>query len=460
MKMKKICKDKLDIVVLFCIVAVFAYFFIFHDVVECGDSFQYENQYPMREPVYSLMLQLLQVLCGDAFMTATGFVQNLMAIICTYWTYRRVRTIFDFKILFSIGTAGMLMAPHLLTPLASKTHLILTNSIMTEGITISLYYLWITMMIGILKGYYDSARVKSAQVISFILGLILAMTRGQMILCMVIWLIVVAFVAIIGNENVKKKLLYVLVCVVAVLAAVVAKGQLTKWYNLAETGYYVNTISSKPMMLANLVYVCNEDDADYIQDEEIREAFRAIVREADSQKLTIENAPSGIISMGKFHESGHETLNFDIIDPAMRLVVKSKYNIDESEFINLMIHEDMICDTAVKQLLPNVFGRYFHNYVIIAVLGFVRSVAVDKSVLPLFALLIYLAAAALTIWGLFKKERRDNAFVMVMIVVAICGNVLGTSLMIQCITRYMIYNLPFFYIAGMGLIKDIFRKIK
>jgi len=458
MKFKNICKDKLDIVILGCLVAVFGYFFLCNDIVECGDSFQYIHQYPMREPVYSLFLELYQVVFKDYYMKAVGFTQNLLAIICTYWTYRRIRTIMDFKILFSIGTFVVLIAPHLFTPIASVTKLILTNSIMTEGITISLYNIWFAMLVGVIWKYYDDKSKNKVMVITFVIGLVLSMTRGQMILCLPVWFLVFAFEKLRNDGTVKKKIVSLVIYVAVIAVSLMAKTQFTKWYNLAETGYYVNTISSKPMMLANILYVCDESDADYIQDEGIREAFKGVIKDANNRELSIDYAPEGIIGKGLFHESGHEILNFEVIDPAIRVIIKDRTGVDEEQFLYLMILEDEMCNGIIKQLLPNVIGKYFRNYINIATLGFVRSVAVEKSVFPIYALFIYLVAIALTVYGLTQKSLRNNAYTTVLVLVLICGNVLGTSLMIQCITRYMIYNLPFFYIAGMGFISTIWRE--
>jgi hypothetical protein len=90
---------------------------------------------------------------------------------------------------------------------------------------------------------------------------------------------------------------------------------------------------------------------------------------------------------------------------------------------------------------------------IIACLGFVRSVAADRSFLSIYAVLIYIIAIVLTIILLKKDLRNRQTQTMLLTLILICGTVLGTSLVIECITRYMIYNLPIFYISGMGMIK-------
>ena len=111
---KRLFDHKFDIVAFILIAGIFIYFMIFNEVVDCGDSFQYANQLPMREPVYSLLIQLFQTVSGEAYRIPLGIFQNILAIICIYWTYRRISRIYDFRSLFRIATLALLLAPHII----------------------------------------------------------------------------------------------------------------------------------------------------------------------------------------------------------------------------------------------------------------------------------------------------------------------------------------------------------
>jgi hypothetical protein len=43
---------------------------------------------------------------------------------------------------------------------------------------------------------------------------------------------------------------------------------------------------------------------------------------------------------------------------------------------------------------------------------------------------------------------------MALVLLLIVGNVTATSLMIMCISRYVLYNLPLFYLALILLVKE------
>ncbi len=454
---KRLFNDKFDIAALVVIAGIFVYFMIFSEVVDCGDSFQYANQLPMREPVYSLLIQLFQAVSGEAYRIPLGIFQNILAIICIYWTHRRISKIYGFGHLFRMATLAVLLAPHIITPLASKTNLVLTSTVMTEGITISLYYVWFSILNGILWDYYiGKKKFIRAIAANTLLGLILSMTRGQMVICLAVEVFVICFKIIeIKSVAMKKKLIRIFICFLGIFAVIGVKDILTKAYNYAETGYFVKTVSSSPMLLANIVYVSDESDAKYLLDEDLRQTYIQIVKEVHEEGLSFSDATGSIIQKARFHESGHETINFDHIDPNMRVLIESRYGIDSSEFVNLMIVEDRVCKEASMQLIGHVFPKYLKNYVIIACLGFVRSVAADKSFLSIYAILIYITAIAMTIILLKKDLRNRQAHTMILTLILICGTVLGTSLVIECITRYMIYNLPIFYISGMGMIKAL-----
>ena len=68
-----------------------------------------------------------------------------------------------------------------------------------------------------------------------------------------------------------------------------------------------------------------------------------------------------------------------------------------------------------------------------------------------------MSAAALTVWLWRKRHGGMAASFMAVVLLTVTGNVCATALMIQCISRYMIYNLPLFYMAGMLELRELLR---
>ncbi|MDE6055417.1 MAG: hypothetical protein K2G55_17045, partial [Lachnospiraceae bacterium] len=117
-------------------------------------------------------------------------------------------------------------------------------------------------------------------------------------------------------------------------------------------------------------------------------------------------------------------------------------------FQELMIAVDEVAAELSAELMPQVIGRYAGNYINVIALGFIRTVAYENVFLAWYAVFIYIAAVVLTII-LWKRDSKSRAAsFMAVVLLTITGNVCATALMIQCISRYMIYNLPLFYMAG------------
>jgi len=450
----RIFRRKTDCVVFAIVAAIFGYFALCCDVMELGDSFQYLNQMVSREPVYALLLKLLTGMFGENYGFPLVLIQNVLALISTYWLYIRLTELFRLPKLFEWATFVFLLAPHVVTPVAARSGMIITNSVMTEGITVSLYYIWVGMMLTILLGKYGD-KEKKAIIFSGVLSWILTMTRGQFLVCIAGWLLVNGFVFLMKKDY--KKILFLLVGVLIMMGA---KSYLTKAYHLAESDLFVATTSGQPMMLANILYLSDAEDGAGIEDERLRQAYENMVRLVDEAQLSIRYGTGGIINMAQFHEYGHEPINFDIIDPEIEAVVGEVDGVTAQDYEYMLYLIDGYAAEIIAAVLPNILPEFVQNYFVIASLGFVRSIAVDRSVFPVYALIMYLIAIALAAVLLKKDPKSKSAYFMLFTLIMICGNVFGTSIMIECISRYMIYNLPFFYIAGMAMLTELWKRKK
>lgn len=446
---QRIFREKTDYIVLAVLLAVFGYFAFFCQVMEISDSFQYKVQMVSREPVYALLLKGLMGIFGEGYGFPLTLLQNLLAIISIYWLYVRLTNIFKLPIIFKGCGAVLLLIPHLITPLAAKTHLIITNSVMTEGITFSLYYIWMGMMVSLLLGY-DEKKQNRTLIWSLVLAFVLTMTRGQFLICIAGWFLVAVFVSLRQKEY--KKILFVFL---GCLVVIIGKSYLTKAYHYVESGLFVETTSGKPMVLANILFLSDLEDGSDIENPRLKKAYENMVCQVQERELSVKNASGNIIDVALYHEFGHETINFDIIDPEVEAVVAEVDGVTSAEYEKMLVIIDAYTSEIIGDVLPNVLPEFIGNYFVIASLGFVRSIAIEHWIFPIYAVFMYIIAIGLALFLLKKNKNSKGAWFMALTLVLICGNVFGTSIMIQCISRYMIYNLPFFYIAGMAMLTEI-----
>lgn len=255
-------------------------------------------------------------------------------------------------------------------------------------------------------------------------------------------------------ENIAKR--GFLAAVAVFIIAFAARSVLIRVYNYCEQGLFVETASGKAMSFANILYVADRSDGDAIAEDALRQLFYEMYDAADADKMNYKYAKKGILNSAAYHEKCHDELNFTYFgEPAKRYVGETR-GIYTDRYQELMIAVDGVAVQLSSALMPQVLGRYIQNYITVITLGFIRTVAYEHPLLAWYALLIYIVAVVLTI-VLWKKDHESMAAAfMAVMLVTIVGNVCATALMIQCISRYMIYNLPLFYMAGFLELLELF----
>lgn len=462
-------KDKRNLIFLGIFAVFFGALFLMGEPVYTGDTFQYENQMVMREPGYPLLIQFLRFLSPEGHYRILTALQNLLAVAANTAVIAFLRRRFHLNMPVSLLFAVILLAPHVMTPVFASTHLVLTNSLMTEGILFSMYPLAVMSLLDMMWSGKPVGRESFRTIGLFFL---LSLVRGQMMVLFVVWFLT-AYVLTVRNavkrteetgnranalelaENIAKQGL--LAALAAVIIVFAARTVVVRVYNYCEQGLFVDTASGKAMAFANVLYVADREDGAVIEDDALRELFYEMYDSADADRMNYKYAPSGILNKAAYHEKCHDELNFTYFaEPAKRYVGDRK-GIYTDRYQRLMIEIDEIASQMSAQLMPRVIGRYAMNYMNIIALGFVRTVAYENVFLAWYAVLIYAVVVALTIPLWRKNAGGMAASFMAVMLLTIVGNVCATALMIQCISRYMIYNLPLFYMAGFLEILELLK---
>ena len=427
---------------------VFITLFLIGDYGVAGDSNSYITMGITREPGYSMLLWGMRSLFGEEnYFIPLAFIQNAFACISVMWV-----SFYFGKKLFNSGlgywvSALILSMPYLLTPIFSRTHLVMANKIMAEGITIPLYYFF---MLYIVKMIFEEDKLRQNAVIAWMISLVLVLTRGQLLLSSLIWLLVVAVRLLL-----EKKYMKIYIPILSVMLLLVCNTIVTRTYHGINSGVFAATASSKPMILANVLYVSEPKDGDHIQDPKLRELFERVYRELDKQGMLYRYAEGNIIDKALHHEDCHDTISFDYFEPVKNDIY---YHSDHHEILMAdgypayLIKQDEIATALTGELLKNNWPNYLKNYVNVCALGFVRSIAIEHPLLNWYVTAVYIMGLALLFYTWKRKGFTKEVFFLGMTYVMITSFVMGTSLFLQCITRYMIYNLPFFYIAGFLLL--------
>lgn len=428
--------------------------------ISVGDTLQYENQMVMREPGYALLIQFFRMISPRHHYWLILLFQNMLAAVANTIIVAFMRERFGFSTGTVLLFTGILLMPHIMTPVFSSTHLVLTNALMTEGVLFSLYPL---AFISLLDMVWSGKPVSRKSVRTLALFWLLSLIRGQMMVLFVVWFLAGYALAVKNAVHVTKRAgngkntfelaemigkQGLLVILAAVIIAFAARTAAIRVYNYCEQGLFVDTASGKAMSFANVLYVADREDGEAIADDELRELFYEMYDRADADQMNYKYAPAGVLGRAAHHEKCHDELNFTYFgDPAKRYL-RATQGLYVDRYQELMIAVDEVAARLGAALMPQVLGRYVLNYLQVAALGFIRTVSYEKTVLVWYAVFIYMAAVALMILIWRKNPGSRAASFMAIVLLTIVGNVFATALMIQCISRYMIYNLPLFYMAG------------
>ena len=410
-----------------------------------NDSNQYIAMHIHREPLYSFFLWIFRSLCWETkYLDIVRFLQNGLAAFSVIWLAESLKKRFAFGQWMEALVCLILLAPHIITPVFSASGLVLSNGVISEALGLPLFYLFTAQC---MKMVYT--RQRGAALSSLLLSLFLSLVRGQMMFTILLWLVFAGAVVIVEKKKLAKRLL---ICVVCTALAFGTRTLLVKSYNLVFNGYFINNTFGSVGLLANILYAADEEDAERIADQDARVMFELSYRLAKEQGATYQDAPEGFFNRAAHLEKWHDAIKFEMIEEPWRQLHDREGFID---YIPENVESDRIAATIVKSLLPAVLGRWLYDYLALACYGLIRSIAVVHPLLNWYALTAYLAYIVLAALAWRKNHNSNAVWLAAFSLLAVLANVFATSMIIMCLSRYVIYGLPLFYVSGLMLLYEL-----
>lgn len=410
-----------------------------------NDSNQYIAMHIHREPLYSFFLWIFRSLFGETkYLDIVRFLQNGLAAFSVIWLAESLKKRFDFGQWMEALVCLILLAPHIITPVFSASGLVLSNGVISEALGLPLFYLFTAQC---MKMVYT--RQRGAALSSLLLSLFLSLVRGQMMFTILLWLVFAGAVVIVEKKKLAKRLL---ICVVCTALAFGTRTLFVKSYNLVFNGYFINNTFGSVGLLANILYAADEEDAERIADQDARVMFELSYRLAKEQGATYQDAPEGFFNRAAHLEKWHDAIKFEMIEEPWRQLHDREGFID---YIPENVESDRIAATIVKSLLPAVLGRWLYDYLALACYGLIRSIAVVHPLLNWYALTAYLAYIVLAALAWRKNHNSNAVWLAAFSLLVVLANVFATSMIIMCLSRYVIYGLPLFYVSGLMLLYEL-----
>lgn len=407
-----------------------------------------------RDPFYGIFLWLfsfLRTFGDDFYFRVIVLIQNGLMAYAGIRLLRFLEKKYNLNGVWSLLITGCLIAPHLLIPVATTSGMILCNSILSEGICIPVYLLFFT---GLLKAVFASESIKETVkhgLISFVLALVLCMSRGQLQAVLIAWFIVMGFLCFV-----RKKKKWLIGVALLFVAGFFMKSTVNGLYNLGANGVYTGNTSESATMLAHAFFNADLEKEVAFENPDLQAVYEEIRELLVEYELNQAYAPKGLIDFVLYYEDCHDEIKFNHMVVPIHMHARNngaKPGVETSIRCNEISKE--LCN---KLYLQNP-GALITTYVKLALAGLVRTVAYLHPVFILFSVLIFSFAALLVIRQFVRTKRGKSrecsaAVVMTLTLLLIAGLVFSTSFVTACISRYVIYNMSIFYIAFIVLFKE------
>ena len=452
--MKKETKRR-SLLLFFISMGFYLLFFIKDGYVLCADSNSYIDMSFTREPLYALYLDLLRLLfsnMGNFYLLIAAFGQCILAGLAAYSISDYLTKEMKLPLWISLSILAMPLVTSLLCRYAARRDSMYSNSILTEGIAISIYLLFIRFCTEFILH-----QTKKSYLLCALLCFLGISTRKQMYVLLALFFASM-LVVIIYKKN-TSGLIKSFITVLCILFFVML---FDRGYNFIVRGKFAGHVDDNRFVATMVFYTADREYANYIDNDEIRDLFLDVYDTCNKNGYLMNHSPKGW-----FDEVTHFSDHYDLIQ-LNTLALTLDDRVPDMQYAQEIetdsIRIDMVKREIIKALLPHEIPRIlkvmFNNFLA----GLVNTVAQRTHLLCIYSIFIYIVYIALLsclIKREFKKKYTDtqNAILIfsILVFVSIILNVTLVAAVIFCQTRYVIYNMALFYIAGILMLYEIFK---
>lgn len=439
--------SKEDYILLLVCVAFYLFFCICYGVEICADSAGYIEMISAREPVYPLFLSAFRWLFGvHYYLNMVILFQNLLMAYAVW----KISLWFRYKFMLPLWLTSVVVVTHfavvLLCQYAAARASVYTNSILTEGIALSL---WLLFMYFLLEALFEY-NLKYV-LYALLLAAVMFDTRKQMAVAYIV-LFGTLFLGWLGKKGYLKKILITLAMIIGSLFLALLG---TRIYNYALRGEFAQNTRDMNLVLTTTLYVADKEDVRLIPEESVRQLYTEVMDVLYKNGSNIDFAGSGWKNLESHYSEHFDKITIDTTAP-MFLEYAIAHGF--SEGIEAEQEADRACKVIVKALFWDNIGKYAKVYGASMANGFINTIAKRNAVLDYCAVAAYAGYLFLMTANLLSKERRCYGLAGMTVLIAVAVNVMVAAALIFCQTRYMIYNMALFYSAFIVMLYPYMRK--
>lgn len=439
MELMKKRSDAVFGVLLFLISMGFYLFFAFYDgAVICVDSPSYINMEISREPLYPMLLLLFRQVfssAGEGYLQGVAIFQSILAACAALSLTCFLRKELKLGKAVSLVVLMIPLLTSLLCRFAAKRASMYSNSILTEGIATSLFLLFSRYLID----YCIKGKKKALFTAAFISFLLIS-TRKQMVITVLLLISAIVWRSI-REKTVKKGLLILTVCVLGI-----GTGSyfLDCGYNYCVRGSFSGHTNDNRFLSTVVIYASEKEDGEAIKRDDTRELFESIYEICDEGGYLMHSAGQGWYERSAHFGDYYDCIQIDTLWPALEQYVREHYEGDNASLEKIV---DDYNAQIIRALMPEVFPGLMRVFADNVLNGMVTTVAKKTPVLVWYSVVVYILYIVLLITHVKRNGLDGRAILAVYTLLAVMINVAVVSATIFCQTRYMIYNMPLFYIS-------------
>lgn len=434
---------------LFAAALCFYLFFAFYDgPVWTKDSTSYATMNITREPLYPTFLWIFRQVFGEErYLMPVIIAQSILAAYAAWKLAVTVKGYKDGSRVLAVLAVCFQFAVTILCRFVAIRKSTYIDTIMTEGIGLSLYVLFVVQL------YRFAAEEKKRNLAGVVFyAFLLVNLRKQMLVTLGLMAAVFLLYYLIKKRE-GKKLLFLL----ALTAGIFAASKLTdRFYNYCVRGAWIEHSGNSMGILCTLIYTSGEEDAALFEDDVLRGLYEEISAEADRQGLKITYAPTGWVDLSSHYADSYDAIGYGIINPVVQGYIAENFERGEIKEARKF---DEFCNAMVKTLLGQEKGDLVRVVGANIWKGFVNSIARVNRYLNIYAVLAYIFYLGLYVYYVRRNgcwASRDKSTALAEVVLGgIIANSIVVGMTIFCQPRYMIYSMGLFYTALSVMVYDV-----
>lgn len=421
------------------------------------DSPGYINMSLSRNYGYPLVLALFRSIFGETnYLFAVSLFQIILlgygAWSLSEYVVKSMEMPKVYEIFFIIGMQSFILV---MPVILSESAVSIAYAILTEGMTIPLYFLFIqyTLQALILKSLRP---LWISGAIAFIgVGM-----RGQLLFMPIILLIVAVWLTV----ETKKMRKYWVGVLTAFILFFSFSNLCTYTYHYIKHGVFTDTPFMKVTLLTRVLYDSDLDDVNLFENEpELQLIYNRVMEKNIAEGWNYSSAGKGFINqLNNFENSYDQILYNNLYDTIVEV-----NDIEMRGEQRMLLESDVVAGKMFWPLFIDNFAQFIKTSWNSFIAGMVRSVSIIipslgttllQYIMIGWSALLYFASILLSILAIRRNTDSKGARFMVLMLLVTLGTVAIPALSLMTLSRYTIYNMAPFYVAGVCILYELFLK--